>query len=177
MRRCGLTDDTPTDDGADVPSLQLLIRSRMDERGLTFPELERASGLGKSRWHQLASGKRMRTWPDPDTLRLIADTLGYDHTTIVLATAQSLGLEVRTRGSLFSQLLPTGTDLLSPDTREALLSLVRAVVADALGRQHEQETAEGADPERPDGQRVGIRRRNAASSGGNTLHQTADTEP
>lgn len=136
MRGWRLTDQDPTRDGDPVPTLQQLIRARMDERGWSLADLERQSGgrLTKSRWQQLASGARFRSWPEPATIHVLVDVLGFDFTTVVLASAMSLDLPVNGRGPLLAQLLPAGTDLLSERMRSAILAMIRAAVEDAATR-------------------------------------------
>ena len=113
-------------------SLHQLIRSRMDARGWSYSDLERRSdrALSRGRWQQLGSGVPQRKFPDPISLTVIARVLDVDITTVVLAAAQAVGLEVRPRTSDLGALLPPGTDLLSERMRDAILALVRAAVAD-----------------------------------------------
>jgi hypothetical protein len=137
-----LTSEDPTDDGDLVLNLQALIRMRKDERGWSFVELESRSNndLTRGRWQQLAAGERIRNFPGPDTIRVIADALEVDVTTVLMAAARSLGLAVRPRGPDLAQLLPAGTDLLSERMRDAILVIIRAAVAEHL--------AAGEDPGR-----------------------------
>lgn len=129
-----MTDQDVTADGDAVLNLRDLIRARIDERGWSFSDLERLSEghLSRGRWHQLASGTRMTQFPEAETLILVADVLQIDVTTVVLAAAASLGVPVRPRGSDLAQLLPAGTDRLSEGTRDAILTIIRATVADTL---------------------------------------------
>jgi hypothetical protein len=60
--------------------------------------------------------------------------LEVDITTVVLAAARSVGLDARTRDSELSRLLPAGTERLSDRTRDAILTTIRAAVADAAER-------------------------------------------
>lgn len=131
-----MTDQDSTRDGDLVPTLQKLIRARMDERDLSYADLARLSAgrLTKSRWQQLATGVRIRSWPEPDTVRVLVEVLGYDYTTVVLASAMSLDLPVNGRGPLLAQLLPAGTDLLSDRMRSAILAMIRAAVEEAARR-------------------------------------------
>lgn len=136
MRGWTLTDqDLPTD-GDPVLTLQQLIRARMDERGWSYGELEKRTGhqLTKGRWQQLGTGVRMPEFPTPKTIALIAEALDVDVTAVVLAAAQSLGLDVRRRGPDLAHLLPAGVDRLPPTMRDAILALIRAAVAETLER-------------------------------------------
>jgi hypothetical protein len=129
-----LTDEHLTSDGEQVLTLQQLIRARMTERSWTYAELERRSdfALTKGRWQQLGSGTRIAAFPEPATIAKIGEVLEVDVTTVVLAAAQSVGLDARRRGPDLAQLLPAGTDRLSERMRDAILTIIRAAVADSL---------------------------------------------
>ncbi len=105
----------------------------MDERGWSYADLERRSehALSRGRWQQLGSGVRQRKFPDPASIEVIARVLDVDVTTVVLAAAQAVGLDAHLRGSDLAHLLPTGTEQLSERMRDAILTLIRAAVADA----------------------------------------------
>ncbi len=125
----------PAGPAGSQPSLHQLIRSRMDARGWSYSDLERRSdrALSRGRWQQLGSGVPQRKFPDPASLTVIARVLEVDITTVVLAAAQAVGLDVRPRTSDLAALLPSGSDQLSERTRDAILALVRAAVADQQG--------------------------------------------
>jgi hypothetical protein len=116
------------------PTLQELVRTRTDEHGWSYSDLERRSGrsLSRGRWQQLGSGVPQRKFPDPTSLEIIAAVLDVDVTTVVLAAARTVGLDTRQQGSGLAHLLPPGTDRLSTRTRDALLTVIRAAVADAI---------------------------------------------
>ncbi len=115
------------------PTLHHLVRSRSQERGWSYSDLERRSGhaLSRGRWQQLGSGTPQRKFPDPASLLVIAQVLEIDITTVVLASAQAVGLDARLPGSDLAHLLPPGTDQLSTGTRDAILALIRAAVAES----------------------------------------------
>ncbi|GAA3221249.1 hypothetical protein GCM10017691_06150 [Pseudonocardia petroleophila] len=118
---------------ADVPvTLSALIRSRMVEHGWSYTDLENRSGhaLTRGRWQQLGSGTPQKRFPDPASLSVIATVLDVDVTTVVLAAARAVGLDVRTQGSALAALLPEGTERLPDVMRDAILTLIRAAVAD-----------------------------------------------
>jgi transcriptional regulator with XRE-family HTH domain len=119
----------------DESSLADLIRRRMSERGWSYADLERESGraLSRGRWQQLGSGAPQRKFPDPASLQIIAGVLEVDITTVVLASARTVGLDAHTRGSDLASRLPAGTDQLSEHMRDAILTLIRAAVSD-IGR-------------------------------------------
>ncbi len=129
--------------------LQKLIRMRMDERGWSYAQLAHRSrgGLTKSRWQQLGTQARMKEFPELATVRLLADVLEVDETSIVLSVAASLGIDVRLRGPMLAQLLPAGTDLLSDRVRDAILSLIRAAVAEAAAHADEADAGNAAHAE------------------------------
>ena len=147
----------PDDDAAGreepAQTLHQLIRARMDERGWSYSDLERRSDykLSRGRWQQLGSGVQQKKFPDPASLTVIGQVLEVDITTVVLAAAQAVGLNARQQGSDLAQLLPGGTDRLSGRMREAILALVRAMVADAAagGRAAGRHEASGLTLEWP----------------------------
>ena len=136
----------PTGDHTrDAPqTLHQLIRSRMEERGWTYADLERRSdhALTRGRWQKLGSGAPSKKFPDPASLSAIARVLEVDITAVVLAAAQSVGLDARPRLSGLANHLPPGTSDLSDRMRDALLHLIRAVVADTAAVHDGVEAAE-----------------------------------
>lgn len=127
----------------DVPAtLNQLIRSRMVEHGWSYGDLETRSGraLTRGRWQQLATSQMHRRFPDPSTLSVIATVLDVDVTTVVLAAARAVGLDVRSQAGALAALLPEGTERLPAPMRDAILTLVRAAVADAT-QGHDEKTA------------------------------------
>lgn len=126
--------DDPTAHSERPLTLAQLIRSSMTERGWSYTDLEQLSvqALSRGRWQQLGSGIQQKKFPDPATLKVIAAVLQIDVTTVVLAAAQTLGLDARTRGSDLANLLPPGTERLSEPIRDAILTLIRAAVSDAV---------------------------------------------
>lgn len=103
----------------------------MDECGWSYADLAHRAGdeLTRSRWQQLGTGVRMRAFPEPHTIALIARVLEVDVTSVVLACAEALGLDARLRGPDLVQLLPAGTERLSERMRDAILAVIRAAVA------------------------------------------------
>lgn len=83
--------------------------------------------LTYSRWQQLASGSRaMRAFPDPDTLRTVSAVLGIPLRVVVLAAAESVGLDVADRDSNLARMLPSSARNLSDRQVIAVLSVVQA---------------------------------------------------
>lgn len=120
-------------EGGPPPTLHHLVRSRIEERGWSYSDLERRSGhaLSRGRWQQLGSGTPQRKFPDPASLVVIAEVLEIDITTVVLASARAVGLDARLQDTDLARLLPPGTDRLSARMRDAILALVRAAVAES----------------------------------------------
>lgn len=120
---------------ADEPSLTLhqLIRTRMDAQGWSYSDLERLSGraLSRGRWQQLGAGVQQKKFPDPASLSVIAQVLQVDITTVTLAAARAVGLNVLPVGGDLAHLLPPGTDRLSARMRDAILMVIRAGVVDS----------------------------------------------
>jgi len=147
-------DDAPPADLHSGMPLHDLIRAGMKERGWSYSDLERASGraLTRGRWQQLGSGVAQRKFPDPSSLSVISEVLEVDITTVVLAAARSVGLDVRTRGTDLAHLLPALTERLSERMRVAILTLVRAAVAETRhdeGRDITSEALQGLRLEWP----------------------------
>lgn len=126
--------DDPTGRSERPLTLAQLIRSRMTEHGWSYTDLEQMSAhaLSRGRWQQLGSGVQQKKFPDPASLKVIAAVLEIDVTTVVLAAAQTLGLNAHARGSDLANLLPPGTERLSEPIRDAILTLIRAAVSDAV---------------------------------------------
>jgi hypothetical protein len=131
--RCAGPHDGPGKDDGPGPGLGELILTGMHERGWSYSDLERASdrALTRGRWQQLGSGVPQRKFPEPGSLTVIAQVLEVDMTTVVLAAARSLGLEVGRRGAELAHLLPVHTDRISERMRDAILTLIRSAVAEA----------------------------------------------
>ena len=130
---CAWPDDHPDEDDSPAPGLDDLIRAGMHERGWSYSDLERASdrALTRGRWQQLGSGVPQRKFPDPASLTVIARVLEVDTTTVVLAAARSLGLDVGRQRAELAHLLPVHTERISERMRDAILTLIRSAVAEA----------------------------------------------
>lgn len=115
-------------------TLQGLIAARRTERGWSYADLEHRAGgkLSKSRWQQLGTGARITEFPEPATLEVMAEVLEVETTTILLSAATTIGMVVRRRGPHLADLMPAGTDRLSPRMRDAILAIIRAAVAESL---------------------------------------------
>lgn len=112
-----------------VPTLEELISSRKSEYGWSYATLaERGGGvLSAQRWQQLGTGVRIKEFPEPSTLKAMAEALDVDISVVVLAAARSTGLDVKNDMSILAQQLPSSAADLEPDTRNAIVALVRAI--------------------------------------------------
>ena len=146
-----MSEDEPPANNHSAMPLHALIRAAMAERGWSYSDLERASGraLTRGRWQQLGSGVVQRKFPDPSSLSVISEVLEVDITTVVLAAARSVGLDVRTRGTDLAHLLPALTERLSGRMRDAILTLVRAAVSETR-----RDEGEGTVPDTLQGLRL-----------------------
>lgn len=140
-----MTKDDEAGDGESVATLQTLIRTRMAEEGWSYADLERLSGgrVSKPRWQQLGSGIPQKRFPDPETMEAIAEIFGYDRATVLHAAAATVGYSIQRSGALLAHLLPSGTEMLSQRTQDAVLTMLRAVVADTVEFQRQLEQARG----------------------------------
>lgn len=102
---------------------QLIAASR---EGRSFTHLQRdAGGTPTSQgWHAIASGRASRRMPDADTLVGIARALRVNTRTVVLAAAETAGIEVHDDRSLLVRMLPPDVDLLDPEDVATLLGMV-----------------------------------------------------
>jgi transcriptional regulator with XRE-family HTH domain len=112
-----------------VPTLEELISTRKAERGWSYAALaDRAGGvLSAQRWQQLGTGVRIKEFPEPATLRAMAEALDMNISAVVLSAARSTGLEVKNELPILAQQLPASANSLEPDVRNAIVALVRAI--------------------------------------------------
>lgn len=84
-------------DSLSVPTLAEFIKIEKGRTGVSYRELEARSNstISAQRWQQLGTGVRMKEFPEPTTLEAMATALNVDVTKLVLASARSLGLDVR----------------------------------------------------------------------------------
>ena len=105
-----------------------LIRTAKGDRSYT--DLERHSGgvLGAKRWQQLAT-RSMLSFPDPKSINGIAKALNVSARQVVLACAESLGIDVSDRSSTLVALMPPGVERLSEREVSAILSLINSLTS------------------------------------------------
>lgn len=109
-----------------MTDLRALIGLRKGDR--SYEQLSKAcDGLPTAkRLHQLATAP-IKNFPDPDTIRGLSKGLGVTESTVVLASAASLGLDVHTP-TMWAALLPAGTELIPDHMRDGILSVVHSAV-------------------------------------------------
>lgn len=109
-----------------MTDLQALIGLRKGDR--SYEQLSKACGglPTAKRLHQLATAE-IKNFPDPDTIRGLSKGLGVTESTVVLASAASLGLDVHTP-TMWAALLPAGTELIPDHMRDGILSVVHSAV-------------------------------------------------
>lgn len=109
-----------------MTDLQALIGLRKGDR--SYEQLSKACGGSPSakRLHMLATAP-MKNFPDPDTIRALSKGLGVTETTVVMASAESLGLDVRSPSG-WTALLPAGIDRVPSHMRDSILSVVHSAV-------------------------------------------------
>lgn len=112
-----------------MPTIKDLIRVELD-RGKSVRDLEVDSGgLVKFQTFQELSSRPPRQFPKSvDTITGMAQALQVDVTTVVLAYAKGLGIEVDAAGSLFALRLPPGVDSLDLQMQNALIGVARAAL-------------------------------------------------
>lgn len=130
------------------PSLQALVADRKGDR--SYEQLAALSDgrLSRARIQQIAT-REMKAFPDAATLAGLAQALDVPVQEVVLATARSLGLEVRGGSSGDALLVPGGRRLSTP-AQEALLTLAREL-SKAGARDGEREAAGVERDAQPDG--------------------------
>lgn len=109
--------------------------------GRTYAELARDCGGSPSaeRIRQLLNGP-LKNFPDPPTVAALARGLRVSHSAVVLASAESLGLDVSTSMPRVVELLPAGARDLTEQQAAAIAHLVHTIV-DAS----DQEAGDGDD--------------------------------
>ena len=116
--------------------LSELIRSAKGDRSLR--DLARASArqehpLSAASWHQLSNPSVVRrNFPDPPTIRTIATVLGVPERVVILAAAESLGLDAAERDSPLARMLPTAAGSLTDRQILAVLAVVQAFLDPGL---------------------------------------------
>lgn len=108
-------------------NLAELITAHRD--GRSYDALSRDCGDHPSgkRIQQLVTGI-MKSFPDADTLTALSRGLRVSEAVVVLAAAESLGMDVRRPSARLLDLLPAGANRLSEQQAAAIAHLVRTIV-------------------------------------------------
>lgn len=105
-----------------------LIAKHQGDR--TLQQLSRdCGGVPKAaRLHQLLR-EPQKTFPEPPTLLGLARGLGVPLRVVVHAAARSVGLAIDDTSTRLGSLLPVDVDRLPPRSQDAILAVVRAMLA------------------------------------------------
>lgn len=97
--------------------------------GRSYAELERDCGgsPSKGRLQQMVK-QPIKNFPDPPTVRALAQGLKVAQSAVVLAAAESLGLDVRTARPRVVELMPADADQLNERQAAAVAHLVSTIV-------------------------------------------------
>lgn len=124
--------------------------------GRTYADLARDAGGAPSgeRFRQLLN-QPMKNFPDPPSVKGLAKALKVPRSVVILAAAQSLGLDVDRPGARIVELLPAKASRLTEIQAAAVAHLVEVMVADdgaqAIGqRLADEATSLGITPDRYD---------------------------
>jgi len=108
----------------DIPFIGTFVQGHIDRTGDSYRSLQKRSGnrVHHSTWERLAKNT-IKEFPEPRTVRKIAETLSLSETIVVLSIAKTLGLEVS---------LSTGPNIPIPSGAEALDERQRRVIWDTI---------------------------------------------
>lgn len=100
----------------------------------SYDDLERECGgvLSSQRLQQIATAPP-KQFPKAETIRVLAKLLGVKESVVVLAVAESLGLDVRLELPKLLQVLPTAASDLSDDEAAAIAHVIRAFKSEGGG--------------------------------------------
>jgi hypothetical protein len=112
-----------------VPTIAELLLSYRDRTGHSYSEMAKRvrDELQAARLQQLVTAPP-KAFPSRRTVELLAELLEVPTATIVLAFAAGLGIPVSQSGSMLERTLPPGTDVLTPEDREAIRLVTRTLV-------------------------------------------------
>lgn len=116
-------------DPASVPSIAALLQQYRDRTGASYEDMSKAVGgaISDGRLQQLVKNP-VKGFPDPGTIRHLAELLHVSITTVLESFAVSLGLDVEQSRPLLAITLPPGTDDLTDRDRAAILAVVRQLL-------------------------------------------------
>jgi hypothetical protein len=113
-----------------VPTITDLIRGALDDEGRTVRDLERDSGYQvKFQTFQELANRAPRQFPkETKTITGMARALNVSETSIVLAYAQGLGIQIDGVANTFALRLPADVATIEPDMQNAIINMARAAV-------------------------------------------------
>lgn len=119
-----------------VPTIRELIQRAVDD-GKSYRALEESSGgrVKYQMFQKLATKPPLQFPKDRDTIEGIAAALEIPESTVVLAYARGIGLDVTT-DSLLADLLPRGTEDLDIEMQNAIVAVVRAAIRMQRGQRN-----------------------------------------
>lgn len=106
-----------------------LIRRNKDDRSYDQLAHDCGGAPTSQRIQQLATAKRIANFPDPSSLRGLARGLHVTEPAVVLAAAESVGLDAASALPSLVQVLPAGSEKLSDQEIVAVVAVIRAFVA------------------------------------------------
>lgn len=108
-------------------NLQELIAAHKGDR--SYRELAKACGNNPTagRLQQMSAGD-LKEWPKPETIQSLSRGLRVSEVAVVLAVAESLGLDVTRASASLDDYLPAGTQRLTEDQMRAIGMLVHSIV-------------------------------------------------
>lgn len=147
--------------GSGVPTIRDLIRDALDGGSSVRKLADDSNGLVKFQTFQELSNAAPSQFPkDIKTVRGMASALRVPESTIVLAYAKSLGIDVSVESGIAAR-MPKGADGLGIEMQNALVSIVRAAVkmngvdhADQPEPANDPPTQPDASPESDEGEEV-----------------------
>lgn len=125
-----LQGQTSDSEGVGVNLSELIETHRA---GRSYAELERDCGGAPTRGRlQQLVNQQIKNFPDPPTVSALARGLRVSQAAVVLAAAESLGLDVRTPLPRLVELLPAEARDLTEQQAAAIAHLVRTIVGSAV---------------------------------------------
>ncbi|MFC9768932.1 hypothetical protein, partial [Rhodococcus jostii] len=156
---------------SDEPNLAALIADRKGRRSYDRLSDDCGGTPSSGRLHQMAT-RTLKNFPDPDSIRGMANGLGVTVTDIVMASARSLGLSVYT-GNDPSALSIGGAGDLPDSAKETLTTVAREFIK----LTSQQDTDGAADDEEVQEPRTQESRSEQRSTGGNEEGPGAAMKP
>ena len=113
-----------------------LVRDRLHDRGWSYAELARRSGLPRSTVHYLATREQLRRVPEPAVLEALARGLELPVDRLRRAAAATAGITVyeETSRDPDVSVLIASVEQLTPEDRRHVTALVESLLRRAEGR-------------------------------------------